>query len=203
MIYVCNLRDLPDHVQAVNPSHLVSLVSEEEQPVTPAGMLVDRHLRVVIHDISEPLFGHILADEQHVAGLIAFVRAWPHEEAPLLIHCMAGISRSMAAALIALVTKAGGREMEAAGQIRRAAPHAYPNRRMIALADGLLQCEGRLSRRARPWGRRGSPSPARWSSCRCCASAARPPLDRRRRYRYPWTGRARMGRGGTWPRRST
>ena len=34
--------------------------------------------------------------------------------------------------------------MEAAGQIRRAAPHAYPNRRMIALADGLLQCEGRL-----------------------------------------------------------
>ena len=79
-----------------------------------------------------------------MAGLIAFVRAWPHEEAPLLIHCMAGISRSMAAALIALVTKAGGREMEAAGQIRRAAPHAYPNRRMIALADGLLACEGRL-----------------------------------------------------------
>jgi len=62
----------------------------------------------------------------------------------MLIHCMAGISRSMAAALIALVTKAGGREKEAAEQIRRAAPHAYPNRRMVALADGLLRCEGRL-----------------------------------------------------------
>jgi predicted protein tyrosine phosphatase len=144
MIYVCNLQDLATHIRAVSPSHLVSLVSEEEQPTTPAGMLVDRHLRVVIHDINEPLFGHILADEQHVAGLIAFVRAWPHEEAPLLIHCMAGISRSMAAALIALVTKAGGREREAAEQVRRAAPHAYPNRRMIALADGLLQCDGRL-----------------------------------------------------------
>jgi len=144
MIYVCNLQDLASHVRAVNPSHLVSLVSEEEQPATPVGMLVDCHLRVVIHDISEPLFGHILADEQHVAGLVAFVRAWPHEEAPMLIHCMAGISRSMAAALIALVTKAGGREREAAEQVRRAAPHAYPNRRMIALADGLLQCDGRL-----------------------------------------------------------
>lgn len=144
MIYVCNLRDLSTHCKAVNPSHLVSLVTEEEQPATPDGMLVDRHLRVVIHDINEPLVGHILADEQHIAGLIAFVRAWPHEEAPLLIHCMAGISRSMAAALIALVTKAGGREMEAAEQVRRAAPHAYPNRRMIALADQLLQCEGRL-----------------------------------------------------------
>jgi predicted protein tyrosine phosphatase len=144
MIYVCNLQRLASHIQAVNPSHLVSLVSEEEQPATPVGMLVDRHLRVVIHDISEPLVGHILADERHVAELIAFVRAWPHEEAPMLIHCMAGISRSMAAALIALVTKAGGREKEAAEQIRRAAPHAYPNRRMVALADGLLRCEGRL-----------------------------------------------------------
>jgi predicted protein tyrosine phosphatase len=144
MIYVCNLRDLPAHIRAVGPSHLVSLVSEDEQPATPVGMLVDRHLRVVIHDISEPLVGHILADEQHVAGLIGFVRAWPHEEAPMLIHCMAGISRSMAAALIALVTKASGREMEAAEQVRRAAPHAFPNRRMIALADHLLNCEGRL-----------------------------------------------------------
>lgn len=144
MIYVCNLRDLPTHVKAVNPSHLVSLVTEEEQPATPAGMLVDCHLRVVIHDINEPLVGHILADEQHIARLITFVRAWPHEEAPLLIHCMAGISRSTAAALIALVTKAGGREMEAAEQVRRAAPHAYPNRRMVALADVLLGCEGRL-----------------------------------------------------------
>ena len=93
MIYVCNLQNLANHVQAVNPSHLISLVSEEEQPATPVGMLVERHLRVVIHDINEPLFGHILADEQHVAELIAFVRTWPHEEAPLLIHCMAGISR--------------------------------------------------------------------------------------------------------------
>ncbi len=144
MIYVCNLHDLASHVRTVKPSHLVSLVSENEQPATPAGMLVDCHLRVVIHDINEPLFGHILADEQHIAELIGFVRAWPHDAAPLLIHCMAGISRSMAAALIALVIKAGGREREAAEQIRRAAPHAYPNRRMIALADHLLQCDGRL-----------------------------------------------------------
>jgi predicted protein tyrosine phosphatase len=144
MIYVCGLLDLASHVRAVNPSHLVSLVTDEEQPATPAGMLVERHLRVVIHDINEPLDGHILADEQHIAGLIAFMRAWPHEEAPMLVHCMAGISRSMAAALIGLVTKADGREREAAEQLRRAAPHAYPNRRMIALADAILQCDGRL-----------------------------------------------------------
>ena len=32
-------------------------------------MLADRHLRVVIHDISEPLDGHILPAEEHVEGL--------------------------------------------------------------------------------------------------------------------------------------
>jgi predicted protein tyrosine phosphatase len=144
MIYVCNLRELRDHCHVLSPSRLVSLVSEDEQPATPVGMLVDRHLRVVIHDINEPLFGHILADERHIADLIAFVRAWPPDDGPMLIHCMAGISRSTAAALIALVTKAGGREMEAAEQVRRVAPHAYPNRRMIALADHLLKCDGRL-----------------------------------------------------------
>ncbi|HEX5079816.1 MAG TPA: protein-tyrosine phosphatase family protein [Geminicoccaceae bacterium] len=144
IIYVCGLLDLASHIRAVNPSHLVSLVTDEEQPATPAGMLVERHLRVVIHDINEPLDGHILADAQHIAGLISFVRTWPDTQAPMLIHCMAGISRSMAAALIALVTKAGGRELEAAERLRRAAPHAFPNRRMIALADELLRCEGRL-----------------------------------------------------------
>lgn len=144
MIYVCNLPELERHTQALIPSHLISLVSDAEQPATPAGMLADRHLRVVVNDISEPLLGYILAGEDHVAALIAFLRAWRHDEGPLLIHCMAGISRSTAAALIALVVKAEGREMAAAMQLRRAAPHAYPNRRLIALADQLLECQGRL-----------------------------------------------------------
>ena len=109
-------------------------------------------------------------------GLIAFVRGWPHDEAPLLIHCMAGISRSMAAALIALVTKAGGRESEAAEQVRRAAPHAYPNRRMIALADQLLELRGPPDRGARGHGAAAPhASTLRWSSCRCCAEASRRP----------------------------
>ncbi len=50
----------------------------------------------------------------------------------------------MAAALIALVIKAGGREMEAAYHVREAAPHAWPNQRIIALADEILGCKGRL-----------------------------------------------------------
>jgi hypothetical protein len=40
--------------------------------------------------------------------------------------------------------KAGGRETEAAQSIRAAAPHAHPNRRIVALADAILGLEGRL-----------------------------------------------------------
>jgi len=143
-IYVCNLVEMPDHAEALKVSHLISLVSPDELPGTPACIALERHHRVGIHDISEPLDGHILPAEEHVEGLIDFVRAWRPDEAPILIHCVAGISRSMAAALITLVIKAPGRELDAARHVRSAAPHAYPNRRMIAVADQLLGCEGRL-----------------------------------------------------------
>ena len=143
MIYICSLEEMPRHAETVMPSHLVSLVEPKEQPSTPAPIVVERHLRIEIHDISEPLPGHILPELDHVACLIEFLRSWDGE-APILIHCFAGISRSMAAALIAMCVKAEGREAEAARQLRRAAPHAQPNRRMIALADNLLYCEGDL-----------------------------------------------------------
>ena len=143
-IYVCNLMEMPGHAEALRVSDLVSLVAPDELPPTPQCIRSDRHHRVGVHDIIEPLDGHILPAEEHVEGLIEFVREWRHEEAPILIHCMAGISRSMAAALITLVIKAPGRELEAARHLRGAAPHAYPNRRMIAVADQLLGCENRL-----------------------------------------------------------
>jgi predicted protein tyrosine phosphatase len=144
MIYVCNLHEMPDHCVALAPSHLVSLVAPGELPPTPETILVERHLRIEIHDITEALDGHVLPQAEHVSQVIDFMRAWSHEDGPLLVHCFAGISRSMAAALIGLVVKAGGREQEAAVLMRKAAPHAWPNARMIALADEILGCEGRL-----------------------------------------------------------
>ena len=53
-------------------------------------------------------------------------------------------TREMAAALIALSLPVPGREIEAARHMRAEAPHASPNRRLIALADAALGCEGRL-----------------------------------------------------------
>lgn len=143
MIYICNLRDMPQHVRKLRPGYLVSLVQPEFQPPTPSEVRADRHLRVAVHDISEPEYGVVVPEEVHVRELLAFLQGWPGDE-PLLMHCYAGVSRSMAAALIALSLEDDGREMEAARVLRAAAPHAQPNARIVALADRLLGRRGRL-----------------------------------------------------------
>jgi predicted protein tyrosine phosphatase len=143
MIYVCSLHDMPHHVRTLRVGYLVSLVQPEFQPPTPASISADRHLRVAVHDISEPEYGGVVPREIHLRRLLAFLQSWPGDE-PLLLHCYAGVSRSMAAALIALCLEHDGREMEAAQILRAAAPHAQPNARMIALADQILGRQGRL-----------------------------------------------------------
>ncbi len=143
MIYICSLAEMPEHVRSLQPSHLVSLLSSTEQPPTPDGFDTARHHRVEVNDISAPLEGYVLPQDDHVLGLISFLEGWD-AAAPLLVHCFAGISRSTAAALIALTLRHDGREEEAALRLREAAPHAQPNRRMIELADTRLGRDGRL-----------------------------------------------------------
>lgn len=143
MIYVTNLIDMPEHARTLRPSHLVSLVEAIQQPQTPPDVQPERHLRLEIDDIWEPAAGQVLPGEDHLRRLLAFIETW-RCDAPLLVHCVAGVSRSTAAALIALTVKCGTSEAEAARRLRRAAPHAQPNRRLIALADRLLQRDGRL-----------------------------------------------------------
>ncbi len=63
----------------------------------------------------------------------------------LLIHCVMGISRSMAAALIALCLPYPGQENEICEYMRKKAPHAAPNPLMIRHADRLLGRKGKLT----------------------------------------------------------
>jgi predicted protein tyrosine phosphatase len=140
-LFVCSLEAMPRHVRALQPGRLVSLLPAHEQPLTPPRIAL--HHRVEIDDITEARPDRVLAQREHVAALIGFLLDW-RDARPLLVHCMAGISRSMAAALIAMAAHSPGREMQAARAMRALAPHAHPNRRMIALADELLGCGGRL-----------------------------------------------------------
>ncbi len=143
MIYVCPLSHVAMNVGELAPSHLVSLLDPQNMIDTPAGMVGRHHLKVGINDISVPQEGYVAPAEAHVAGVISFLESWD-AKAPLLIHCWAGISRSTATAFIAMCQRNPGREKDAALMIRAQAPHAQPNKRIVAFADRLMQADGRM-----------------------------------------------------------
>lgn len=143
MIYVCSLEAMPATVARHAPSHLVSLLAPENMVETPSGVRPDNHLKLGLHDIAEPFLDYTVPAAGHIESLLAFGAAWDRA-APLLVHCHAGVSRSTAAALILLCQRNAGREAAAALELRERAPHAMPNRRMIALADAIMALEGRL-----------------------------------------------------------
>ncbi len=142
-IYVSNLADLDAHLESVRPSHLVSMLADDEFPATPPWIPAGDHLRLQFHDIPEPEEGLSPPEARHIRQLIEFARRWP-SEAPIVVHCYAGVSRSSAAALTVLALKNPGREAEAAELLRARSPHAMPNPLMIQLIDEELELGGRL-----------------------------------------------------------
>ena len=90
-------------------------------------------------------------DLPDVESLIDFLEGWDPAEGALLTHCYAGVSRSTAAALIAATIKTGDPEWSAR-RLRVAAPHALPNRRIVALADEALGLSGSLIRACQAMG---------------------------------------------------
>ncbi|MEM8743640.1 MAG: tyrosine protein phosphatase [Pseudomonadota bacterium] len=138
-------------LSAVNPTiensnvgYLVTLINDQTMIDTPPSISPNKHLRLAMNDISEPQPGMVIPGDDHVSELLDFVTAWD-QQAPMLIHCWAGISRSTAAAFItlcALNPKVGERHI--AQTLRAASPTATPNRRLVTLADALLDREGRM-----------------------------------------------------------
>ena len=143
MIYVCSLAELPALTAGLRPTHIVSMLGDDPFPATPEWLATDRHLKLRFHDIAEPIPGFLAPQVEHLEALITFGTTW-NKAGPLIIHCYAGVSRSTAAALTILCLYNQGREEKAAQVLRERAPHAQPNQLMIAIADRLLRCDGRL-----------------------------------------------------------
>ena len=108
---------------------------------------VDQKLRLLIADVvteegatEEDVQRIIKLGEQLQSCDVKGVKA-----GKVLIHCEAGVSRSTAAALIIYACWLGpGHEHEAMKRVIAQRPYAMPNRRMVKLADDMLQLSGRL-----------------------------------------------------------
>jgi predicted protein tyrosine phosphatase len=138
------LSAVRDTIAASGASHLVTIINQQSMIETPAPILRERHLRIAVNDIAQPIEGLIHPAAHHIEELIGFVTRWDRT-APMLFHCLAGISRSTAGCFITLCAlNPDAPELELARRLRRASPTASPNRLMVELADDALGRRGRM-----------------------------------------------------------
>ncbi len=127
------------------PAHVIGLLSPE-MPHPDLPVPEERRLRLSFHDVAAATPGFLPPEAEHVRRIIGFARRWRARRGrALLVHCWAGVSRSTAAAFIiqcALHPDADERAL--ARRLRRLAPFATPNARLVALADDLLGRQGRM-----------------------------------------------------------
>lgn len=117
------------------------MMADIETPplISPGG-----HLRLIMNDIDHPAEGLVAPEAAHIHQLLDFLSGWD-QETPLLVHCHAGISRSPAAAFIAMcLLRPQTPEDELAQRLRAASAAAKPNRLLVRLADQVLGREGRM-----------------------------------------------------------
>ncbi|UDF30208.1 UNVERIFIED_ORG: tyrosine phosphatase family protein [Roseateles sp. XES5] len=124
---------------------MLSLVAPKQGFHRPAVIDAARHLVLGVNDIAFAGTGNLVApSDQHVSAIVDFARGWDRQ-APLLVHCMMGVSRSPAAALIAALAVAPDQDDHALVQrLRQASVQATPNARLIEIGDHVLSRQGRL-----------------------------------------------------------
>lgn len=143
-IYVCSLARLNETVERSGARYVVSAINPWSIPETPATVSDANHLRLAINDIDAPHANLVHPESHHIETLVAFARQWA-QDGPLVIHCLAGISRSTASAfIIACTLNQNANETDIALSLRKASETAQPNALMVALADRILGRDGRM-----------------------------------------------------------
>ena len=152
-LIVTPLSRLHEIAEAHRVSHVVTLINAATKVVRPGHVGESDHLFLGFNDIVEPQEGLIPPGEAHVRELLAFADDWDQQN-PMIIHCYAGVSRSTAGAyMTSLHLNPDQDEMDLALELRRRAPTATPNAKLIAMADDILGRNGRMVDAIRSIGR--------------------------------------------------
>ncbi len=137
-------------------THVISICEKADHPnnaePTPEGIDKDNHLHYFFDDYNarneDIVFSGAITKEEVYNILVDGSTRIP-DDALVLIHCYAGISRSPAVAFILYCQALGpGQEEEALKMTRASAPYKgiFPNERIVKYADELLERNGIMSK---------------------------------------------------------
>jgi predicted protein tyrosine phosphatase len=144
IIHVCPLARLNETVVTSGALHIVTMLRTADRMQRPRHIAARNHLVLSMDDVTEAMDGYTPPSQQHVTRLVEFVQNWDRNT-PLVVHCLAGISRSTAGAFVVACALNPQRSEEAiAKAIRDASPHAMPNSMLVKIADGVLLRNGRM-----------------------------------------------------------
>jgi predicted protein tyrosine phosphatase len=145
-ITICGIPELDLHREA-GVSDVLSIID----PYEPEPVVFDRfhpHRRQTLRfdDVMSRSAGAQAPEDDHLEALLAFGQAIEQagDATHLLIHCHAGVSRSTAAAAILMAQHNAGREADAFLALLELRAQAWPNTRMVQIADRLMARNGAL-----------------------------------------------------------
>lgn len=141
-IAVCGLGELPSYLDT-GPSHVISLVD----PGLSFQKLSCAHLLLRLHDIDQHLPGHDAPTRSDAEAVLSFVSGLLdlRDGFSLVVHCHAGISRSSASALAAmLVLEERLDPAEAVVALAEHRPMMWPNALLTGHYDRALGLDGSL-----------------------------------------------------------
>jgi len=147
-VTVCGIEELPGHCD-VGVSHVLSIIDPDHPGLDAFGRYGEHErLELRFHDIIDPTEGMLLPQREHVEAVLDLGRdlmAEPEACRHLLVHCHMGISRSTAALTMLLAQARPDRPAaDAVAAVAAIRDKAWPNLRMIELADALLGRDGEL-----------------------------------------------------------
>jgi predicted protein tyrosine phosphatase len=141
-ITVCGIDELPEHSER-GVTHVLSIL-DPDRAIPDAFGSFGEHERLELRflDEIEDTEGGTPPMQAHVEQVLAFGRtliAEPQEDAHLLVHCHAGVSRSTASMILIIAQARPDLPADVIVQeVFRVRAKAWPNLRMIEMGDALL-----------------------------------------------------------------
>ncbi len=135
-IIVTDLCEAEAYIASAWPTYIISVLME---PVAIAG---DHHLHVKFDDVNRINKIHAHPTPEHLRQILEFTANLTDQDR-VLVHCVAGISRSTAIA-IGILIQHGMSFQDAYHHIATIRPVLYPNKLIISYIDDHFNLNGEL-----------------------------------------------------------